>query len=166
MISRDNEPQRWYYSEEDLQNLEYLEPDPPLQGRLHEMILDDPVSQLKPPKAIALQQDSSVLKAVELMKKFQYGSVLVFDGEELVGIFTEKDLLRTIDRNHELDEVALKDAMTANPQVLDESNQLAHALNLMAVGGYRHVPVMRDGKAAGFVSIRGILKYLAQNALR
>ena len=166
MISKDKDSDRWYYSEEDLQNLEYLEPEPPKHGRLHEMVLEDPMSQLNAPKPIALQKDSTVLKAVELMKKLRYGSVLVFDGEALVGIFTEKDLLRTIVRNDELDKIPLSEAMTANPPVLDETNRLAHALNLMAVGGYRHVPVTRDGKVTGFVSIRGILKYLAQTALR
>ena len=169
MIAKDSK-QRWYYSEEDLSNLEYLEPPPPQQGRLHEIIMEDPVSQLNAPKAIALQKDATVANAVKLMKKLRYGSVLVFDGEQLCGIFTEKDLLRSLDNEtlknpDRIEGIALKDVMTPEPQVLDEVSTLAHSLNLMSVGGYRHVPIMKGQEPAGFVSIRGILKYLTQNAL-
>ncbi len=156
----------WYYSEEDLKSLEYLDLPSPEKSRLHEIILKDPLSQLNAVKPIVLKKSDSVLKAVTLMRKFRYGSVLVIDDGELVGIFTEKDLLvKATDGDVDLSRVKLKDVMTSNPQGLEEDDSIAHALNLMSVGGYRHVPILEGGKPVGFVSIRGILRYITENAL-
>ena len=55
--------------------------------------------------------------------------------------------------------------MTPRPQALSEEDTIAQAINCMAVGGYRHLPIVRDGAPVGFVSIRGILSYIAKNAL-
>jgi CBS domain-containing protein len=90
--------------------------------------------------------------------------VLVLDDEWLAGIFTERDLLlRCADKD--LDRLKLSEVMTREPQALREDDTLACALNLMSVGGYRHVPILRDGHLIGFLSVRGILRYLADNAL-
>ena len=144
-----------------------LGPSEPLAGRLHELILEDPLSQLNAPRPITLRAEESVARAVELMKKRRFGSVLVLDqAGKLAGIFTERDLLvRLAGRGASLDSVRLGEVMTANPKVLREDDTIARALNHMAVGGYRHIPIVRDGKPVGFVSIRGILKYISQNAL-
>jgi CBS domain-containing protein len=153
-----------YYTEEELEQLEYLDMQPPKRGALHEMLLEDPIAQLNVPKPIVLQTTDTVSLAARLMSKFRYGSVLVQDDEWLAGIFTERDLLlRCADKD--LDQVKLGEVMTRDPQALREDDTLACALNLMAVGGYRHVPILRDGHLIGFVSVRGILRYLAENAL-
>lgn len=155
-----------FYSEEELDSLEYLDMPEPEKGRLHSLILQDPISQLRPPKPIVLGSRDPVSKAVKLMKKFRFGSVFVLDKDKLIGIFTEKDLVfKTSETDFELDKILLEDVMTPGPQALDEEDSLSHALNLMSVGGYRHIIVLRDGKPVGFVSIRGILKYITENAL-
>jgi CBS domain-containing protein len=135
-------------------------------GRLHELILEDPLSQLNAPRPITLKGSESVARAVELMRKYRYGSVLVLDDHgNLAGIFTERDLLRRVDkRGVALERVKLETVMTPSPFALREDDTIALALNRMAVGGYRHIPLVRDGRPVGFVSIRGILRYVAQNA--
>ena len=167
MSTAEEQASRWYYSEGDLQNLEYLdEVAPPKKGRMHEIILKDPLSQLNAAKPIVLEPEDTVATAVHLMKRFRYGSVLIVQGNETVGIFTEKDLVvKTTDVGTPLDKILLREAMTPNPQGLEEDDSIAHALHLMSVGDYRHVPVLRDGKPVGFASIRGILQYIADNAL-
>ena len=139
----------------------------PKRGRLHELILEDPLSQLNAPRPNSLRTTDSVARAVELMRKHRFGSVLVLGpGEGLLGIFTERDLCRKLGEGREpLDWVPLKDVMTPDPQTLREDDTIAHALHCMAVGGYRHIPIVRDGTPVGFVSIRGILTYIAKNAL-
>lgn len=162
------ESTRWYYSEDDLQSLEYLDMPVPEKGRIHEVILRDPLSRLNVPKPVVLKVDDSVLKAIRLMKKFRLGSVLVVQNGELVGIFTEKDLLvKTTgsDAPRDLSKIELREVMTLHPQALEEDDTIAHALHLMSVGEYRHVPILRDGSPIGFVSIRGILHYITVNAL-
>ena len=167
MSTAEEQASRWYYSEGDLQNLEYLdEVAPPKKGRMHEVILKDPLSQLNAAKPVVMKPEDTVAKAVSLMKRFRYGSVLIVQGDEMVGIFTEKDLVvKTTGRETPLDKIPLREVMTPSPQGLEEDDSIAHALHLMSVGAYRHVPVLRDGRPVAFASIRGILQYIAANAL-
>jgi CBS domain-containing protein len=139
----------------------------PKRGRLHELILEDPISQLNAPSPITLKLSDTVSRAVDLMRKHRFGSVLVVGASgSLEGICTERDLCRKLqDRTEPLDRIPLSDVMTPHPQTLTEDDTIAQALNCMAVGGYRHVPILRDGSPVGFVSIRGILTYIAKNAL-
>lgn len=156
-----------YYSEETLNSLEYLDLPEPLKGRMHSMILEDPITQLNAPKPIVLRTTDSVAKASQFMKKHRFGSVLVMEGDELVGIFTEKDLLqKTADSDVDPSKLPLGEVMTPDPQGVEENDTIALALNLMAVGGYRHVPILKEGRPVGFCSIRGILRYLTENALQ
>jgi CBS domain-containing protein len=147
-------------------DLTHMAMPPPRRGRLHEVILEDPISQLNAPRPIILQGKDSVADAVERMRKLRYGSVLVEEGKRLAGIFTEHDLVRHFaSRDVDLAKVKLREVMTPNPQTLQEEDSLSCALHRMAVGGYRHIPVVRGGEPVGFISIRGILRYIAENAL-
>jgi CBS domain-containing protein len=138
----------------------------PKSGRLHEMILNDPISQLNAPEPILLETTDTVAKAVRLMKKLRFGSVLVVEGGLLAGIFTERDLVKNFaGTERDLTTVVLGDVMTREPQSLHAEDTIAHALNSMAVWECRHIPVVADDKPRGFVSIRGIINYIATNAL-
>jgi signal-transduction protein with cAMP-binding, CBS, and nucleotidyltransferase domain len=129
------------------------------------MILHDPVSRLNAPDPLVLREDDSVALAVERMKRLRYGSVLIVDDDEkLCGIFTEHDLVTNcVGREGQMDSIRLGDVMTREPLTLNEDDMIAQALSHMSVGGCRHVPLVRDGAPVGFVSIRGILKYLARS---
>ncbi len=148
-------------------DLTFLSVPGPKQGRLHEVILQDPLSQLNAPRPILLQESESVQEAVSQMRSHRYGSVLVLnDAGELVGIFTERDVVTRLKSDRDdFSSVPLKDVMTQNPRTLQETDTIAQALNYMAVGGYRHIALVRDGKPVGFCSIRGILRYLSESAL-
>lgn len=138
----------------------------PKSGAIHEMILRDPISQLNAPEPILLKKTDTVATAVQLMRKLRFGSVLVVEDRRLVGIFTEHDLVRHFAcRESELATRTLGEVMTPNPRYLREEDTLAHALNSMAVGGYRHIPVVEGDRPKGFISIRGILAYLVENTL-
>ncbi len=156
-------PERWQ-SEEELEALEYLDVPEPRRGPLHRVLLEDPISQLNVPLPIVLDADDPVSVAARFMARFRYGSVLVTEDERLAGIFTEHDLLQKC-AGRDLDRTLLREVMTRDPQVLAEDDPIACALHLMAAGGYRHVPIVRDGLPAGFASVRGILRYLSENVL-
>ena len=142
------------------------DPPRPAHGRLHEAILEDPISQLNAPQPILLEKTDTVDKAVRRMKKMRFGSVLVVEKDRLVGIFSEHDLLKKFaGRESELSKTTLGEVMTPDPQYLHEDDTLAQVLNRMAVGGYRHIPVVDEEKPRGFISVRGLLSYLADNCL-
>ena len=134
------------------------------EGTLHNL-LEAPLKEvgLHPPNLIG--PDDPVLKAIKMMQETRHGSVLVVEKGKLVGIFTERDVLdRLAGENLDLNALHIRTVMTANPQYLTEEDALAYALHRMAVGHYRHIPVVRNNRPVGFVSVRGVLKFLAPNA--
>ncbi len=148
-------------------DLTYLSVPGPKKSRLHKLILKDPLSQLNLPEPITLRETDTVAEAVREMREHRYGSVLILDDEgKLSGIFTERDVLSRVEVGEQsLGKVLLATVMTPSPHSLHEDDTIALALNHMSVGDYRHVPIVRDGKPIGFCSIRGILRYIAENAL-
>ncbi len=113
--------------------------------------------------AITCEQTVSVRQAIEVMQRERIGCVLVIDQERLVGVFSERDaLMKVAAQNVDIDRVPVAELMTANPECLAADVELVYALNLMSVGGYRHVPLINDkGQPRGVVSMRDIVDYLA-----
>jgi CBS domain-containing protein len=123
-------------------------------------LLKETVGQLLPNKPVCVKPKDKLKSAIEIMNKMHLGCVLVHDGKELVGIFTERDALTKLGRSTiDLSKSLVQDYMTPNPEVIEESQSIAGALNKMSVGGYRHLPVIRGGTLTGVISIRDILRY-------
>ncbi len=100
--------------------------------------------------------------AVHVMQQHQAGCVLVSDGGELVGILTERDiLLKAADDKVDLNAVAVRELMTADPVILREDDVLAVALHKMSIGGFRHIPFVAGGRAARVVSIQDVFRYIS-----
>jgi len=124
-------------------------------------IMKTPIRELEPLPALTVSPDTSVADAIRLMQKERHGSVMVLDGEALVGMFTEHDLLSRIAGSAiDIDSTPIADVMMRDPKALSEDDTLAHAMHRMAVGNYRHIPVVEEGKPVRFVSVRGVLRYL------
>jgi CBS domain-containing protein len=102
--------------------------------------------------------DTSVLVAVKAMKEKGVGSVLVTEANSLVGIFTERDLMnRVIAEELAPQNTLLSQVMTEKVIGLEADKPLSHALHLMHQHGFRHVPVLEQGKPVGIVSARDAL---------
>ena len=107
--------------------------------------------------SVAPQQ--SVLEAVTLMARLGIGALLVMEGEELVGIVSERDYARKIilkGRRSETTPVA--EIMTAGVQTATPGMTAQHCLGMMTEGHFRHLPVIEDGKVVGVVSIGDLVK--------
>jgi len=136
---------------------------PSPRGGMQGHILSDPLTALRPVAPIVVPPDAPVAEALRLMKERRHGSVLVVEGGKLAGIFTERDvLLKLAGRDLDPGRVSVGSFMTAVPVALHEDDPLAYAIHLMAVRGVRHVPIVRDGRPVGLVSIRGVLAYLTE----
>ena len=100
----------------------------------------------------------TVLEAAKAMKEKLVGSVLVTDGHELIGIFTERDLLnRVVAVGLDPASTLLAEVMTKDVKGLEAHKPLSHALHLMHQHGFRHVPVLSDGQPVGMISSRDAL---------
>lgn len=102
--------------------------------------------------------DMTVSEAATLMKRSRVGAIMVVERGRLTGIFTERDaLFRVIAEGRDPRATPLADVMTRDPQTIAPEKPLGHALHVMYEGGFRHVPVVADGKLIGIVSARDAL---------
>ena len=109
-------------------------------------------------KTLFASPDTSVSNAARLMAKKQVSAVMVVENERLVGIFTERDaVFRVIAKGCDAGNTRLADVMTRSPQSVDPDKSFGYALLMMHENGFRHVPVVENGKPIGIVSSRNAL---------
>jgi CBS domain-containing protein len=113
---------------------------------------------MDPRKLLLVTGSMTVREAARLMKTKHYGAVLVTEGDELLGIFTERDaVFRVIAAGLDPETTQLADVMTKEPKTITPDKTFGHAMLLMHEGGFRHVPVVDEGKLVGMVSSRNAL---------
>ena len=115
--------------------------------------------------AISVTQDTPISEAIQLMQTKRLGCVLIVQKEKLLGIFTERDVLKKIiNAPFDLSKTPIEKVMTINPQMLYLDDTLAYALNYMDLGGYRHIPIVNEKhEPVGLVSIKDIVSYLVEH---
>lgn len=102
--------------------------------------------------------DITVDEAVKKMCEHKVSSLLIMQKNKLIGIFTERDLLRkVVAEKLDSGKTKISKVMTENVFTIESSRTLCHALYLMKTHGFRHIPVMHDGKVLGVVSARDAL---------
>lgn len=113
---------------------------------------------------LILSGDANVKQACALMGERRAGSVMIADKDgKLAGIFTGRDAVRVLGTG-KTGATRLSEVMTQNPDTLAPDQTAIDALRLMWDGGYRHLPVVKDGKILGIVS-RGDFKADEQDRL-
>ena len=124
----------------------------------------DSVSRLHPTEPRRVRPQQTVAEAVALMRQHRVGCLLVCEGERLVGIFTERDLLRRVLGPGLPLSVPVASCMTPNPVTVNPKESVSAALRRMEVGGYRHLPVIdHAGQPVGVLSVKRIVHYLAEH---
>jgi CBS domain-containing protein len=109
-------------------------------------------------KILTAPPTTTVVEAARLMQKHHVSAVMVVEDERLVGIFTERDaLFRVIAEVRSPKSTQIGSVMTANPRTIDADRPFAHALLVMHDGGFRHLPVVANGRPVGMVSARDAL---------
>lgn len=107
---------------------------------------------------VAAPGNATVAEAARLMKEKQVGAVLVVEEGKLVGIFTERDaLFRVVAECRDARATRLAEVMRQNPRTIHPDKSFADALHIMYEGGFRHVPVVEDGRPIGMISARDAL---------
>ena len=100
-------------------------------------------------------------EAVRLMHEQAADCLLVCEDDRLVGVFTDRDAVLKL-AGRALDDVPLTELMTRDPVVLRHDDTIAVAINKMAVGGFRHIPIVDGGRPTGVVSARDVFHHLAE----
>jgi CBS domain-containing protein len=139
-------------------------PRPDAARGLVRSVMEDDLRKLEREETVTVSPSTPAIEVVRRMKEAQAGCALVVDEGELVGIFTEHDVLckMTGANARGTADVAVSELMSANPESLRETDSVAAALNKMALGRYRHVPVLKTDGGYTVSSIKHVLKFIAQ----
>jgi len=147
----------------------YYDAGQPARRTFDARLLKEPLTIVPTRPPIVLAEDHSVQAAMQVMQQRHRGCVLITeDGtlrSPLTGIFTERDvLLRVIDGGRNPAVLPLGDVMTRDPESLPYDARIAWALNMMAVGGYRHLPVTdAQGWPTAVLAVRDIVEFLVES---
>ena len=122
------------------------------------------IKEVPPRAAVSVEATTSVADAIHAMIVRRIGCVLVCEGDTLLGIFTERDvLMRVVESGKNPRVTTVAEFMTPNPETLRESDAVAYALNKMSVGGFRHIPILdADGRPRFVLSVKDIVNYIVE----
>lgn len=115
-------------------------------------------------EVVTIDPDSSVADAVHLLVERDIGSVVVTE-ETILGILTERDILRLADRDaSRLDAISVKEAMTSDLIVAGPDDTVEHLMEVMTRNRVRHLPVVVEGRLQGLISIGDVVNALRRDA--
>jgi len=108
---------------------------------------------------ISLPADATLLTAADTLSSHKIGAVLVMDGEAVLGVLSERDLVRVLAKNGgaalgaPASTMMTRDVITCGP-----GHTIAEVMELMTEKRIRHLPVLEDGRLAGMISIGDVVK--------
>jgi CBS domain-containing protein len=127
----------------------------------HGRLLGEHLDRLGSPPPMTVGPDTPIDAVIEQMHAAEVDCVLVTHGDRLVGIFTDRDAVVKA-AGKRLDAFHVRDFMTPDPVVLRHDDPIAVAIHKMAVGGFRHIPIVADGRPTGVVTARDVFHHLAE----
>jgi citrate synthase len=107
---------------------------------------------------LTAEASETIAAASGRMNERKVGSIVVVDGESAVGILTERDLVRFAASGAAASETKVSEWMTPEPGTISSTQEVAEAWQSLAEHGYRHIPVVDDGKLVGIVSMRDLMR--------
>jgi CBS domain-containing protein len=120
------------------------------------------ISEIMTKAAVTDSADDTITEACDKMRHAQTSSMLVMDGERLVGIVTERDVVKTVAQGLDPKETRLKDVMTTDLVTIGPMTTLKEAANIMATKWIRHLPIVEGSKVVGMISQRDLTGVLAE----
>jgi CBS domain-containing protein len=106
-----------------------------------------------------VDRQATVAQAVRVMTKNNVGIVSVLDGDNLVGVFSERDVVRrVVDRGFDPARTPVGEVMTADLIVADADEDYQSAIHKLDQANIRHLPVVSEGQLVSMLSIRDLLR--------
>lgn len=135
------------------------------QSALEAALAETPVSAIQSKPYAEVASDTPIRQAVHALHGLQVASLLVVDDGQLVGIFTERDVLERVAEDFpKLADQPISNVMTSNPLVVYASDPAGTALAAISSAGYRHVPVLDSAQQVeGIVSPRRVFNFLSSH---
>jgi CBS domain-containing protein len=112
---------------------------------------------------LSVEPADTMREVAQRMVERNLGAVLVLDGGRLVGIMTERDIMRAVARGLH-GEAAVLEYMSKDPETIEPDDTTQHAAVLMIHGGFRHLPVVERDNVVGILSIRDLMRVALEDS--
>jgi CBS domain-containing protein len=110
-------------------------------------------------EVLSVAPEDTIGEAAQRMADSNVGSSVVLEHGRLIGILTERDLLRAMAQRVHPSEARVREWMTAEPMAVSESTTADEAARLMVENGFRHLPVVDGDRTLGVVSLRDVMRH-------
>ena len=119
------------------------------------------LAELMARDVITIEPEDTIGHAAEKMVQHGVSAIVVSDSpfSPLIGIVTERDLTRAVAGRVHTSEARVREWMTPDPKTVGEGTDPVEAVQIMIDGGFRHLPVVENGRAIGIVSIRDLAEW-------
>jgi CBS domain-containing protein len=108
---------------------------------------------------LSVAPEDTIGEAAQLMADANVGSSVVLEHGRLIGILTERDLLRAMAQRVHPSEARVREWMTPEPVAVSELTSAGEAARLMVENGFRHLPVVDGDRTLGVVSLRDVMRH-------
>jgi CBS domain-containing protein len=127
--------------------------------------IQQPIRILDLRRALIVETSENVGTTIESMQQRKTGCVLAVRDGALAGIFTERDILmKVVNKKSDLYKITVAEVMKPKPESLRLDDSIAYAMNMMSVGGYRHVPIVDDQrKPVSVLSVKDVISYIVEH---
>ena len=121
-----------------------------------------PINALCPREPVCVTPETPVRYVIADMAERRIGCVLVEESANLLGVFSERDILNKVSLDRSNLDRPVADFMTPSPATATKTDSIGFVLQTMDLGGYRHLPIVNSANiAVGIISSRDILRFLA-----
>jgi len=121
------------------------------------------VGELMTRDVLSVDPADTIGEAAERMVERGCGSAVVLDFGRLIGILTERDLLKAVAGRIHTSEARVREWMTPDPVTVTQDTAAEDAAHEMLDNGFRHLPVVEDGQTIGVVSIRNVARWATES---
>ena len=122
------------------------------------------VGEIMTSDVLTVDPSDTIGETAQKMVERGVSSAVVSDYGNLVGIVTERDLTRAVAGRVHSSEARVREWMTSDPITLERHATADEAAKIMLDNGFRHVPIVEDGRAVGIVSIRDVARWSTEEA--
>ena len=121
------------------------------------------VLEKKSCEILSVSPETVVFDAIEKMAQISAGTALVMDGDQLVGLISERDFIRKVYLSKKYGQgVTVGEIMSTELTTVSPDELLDNCMNMMTAKRIRHLPVLEGDKVVGILSIGDIVKYMAE----
>jgi CBS domain-containing protein len=122
------------------------------------------VGEIMTSDVLTVDPSDTIGETAQQMVERGVSSAVVSDYGTLIGIVTERDLTRAVAGRVHTSEARVREWMTSDPITLSPDASADEAAKIMLDNGFRHVPIVQDGRAVGIVSIRDVARWSTEES--